>query len=457
MECHKVFFAAADTSLEMFWFRKPLRGIDMFGWVKSYLVLLVAFLAVSCMQEKKTHVGGGDAEEASKLLNSGDAALRVAIYYVGDAKCKAQLKAKHDKAHIDKVILANNNPKYMQTGKNTHQLDGDNAELISKEFIANQVKQQDMLFGGDKFLQDNNIPRTIADIEDNCRRLLLSVDAEAPPHINSANLYHTSGNFNPFTEAADKFWPARFAEDFGDIGGQITCGSGTEEELNSLCSFAQINDGKRYFAYLWPKRGENSLSAEVTYTRQGKERKETLTIENITLEKQITADTKLSDIVVEADCGEDNGCLFTVSSDEFELECKVSGGNCGEGFAFEVLTVKDADGGGCEIEEGKCKKTVGETRDRVCAGTATVAELSQNETNLSCSFLKDGKQKHITEPPLQISAQHLKGRLCVVTHTKEGKTKIFVDNLKIKEDACGKVGKVGDDEYRLELSFSLAE
>ena len=275
----------------------------------------------------------------SGLLSA--AALRVAIYYVGDVKCRAHLEAKrhdeqhHDEQHIEKVLLANNNSKYLQAGKNTHRLDGDRAELSSKEYIASLAKdkQENHRLGGDKFLQANSIARTLATLKDNCRRLLLSVDSEVLPSLSSVNLYHTSGNFEAGTDAADNFWPARFAADFGDFGGKITCAS---DQLNSLCSYAQINAGQRYFVYLYPQQGEDSLAAEVTYTRDGKELTETITIADIALNELQLPDTKLSDIVVKADCGEDNSCLFAKPQSKYELKCEVEGQGCGKGFTYAV-------------------------------------------------------------------------------------------------------------------------
>ena len=178
----------------------------MFGRVKNYLVLLGTLLAISCVQDKKDNFS--DTEDASGLLSA--AALRVAIYYVGDVKCRAHLEAQeqeYDEQYIEKVLLANNNAKYLEAGKNTQRLDGDRAELSSKEYIASLAKDQqaNTQLSGDKFLKNNSIARTLATLKDNCRRLLLSVDSEVLPSLSSQNLYHTSGNFEEGTDAADNF------------------------------------------------------------------------------------------------------------------------------------------------------------------------------------------------------------------------------------------------------------
>ena len=416
----------------------------MFGGVKSCFVLSVALLAISCVQDKKDNFS--DTEDASGLLSA--AALRVAIYYVGDVKCRAHLEAKgHDEQHIEKVLLANNNSKYIEAGKNTHRLDGDKAELSSKEYIASLAKdkQANPQLGGDKFLQANGIVRTLAALKDNCRRLLLSVDSEVLPSLSSQNLYHTSGNFAADSDAADNFWPARFAADFGDFGGKITCAS---DQLNSLCNYAQIKDGKRYFAYLYPQQGEDSLAAEVTYTVGGKELTSTVTIEAIKL--GLFAGTKLSAIKVTADCGEGYTCLLEHDF-RVELECKVEGARvCNSGFAF---TVERA---GCNI--GGCGKAeLGEVKNALCTDAATVAALSQHQVSLVCNFIIDGKSE--SDKTLLLRTHHLGGQLCVVTKknyiTTKNSIKIPIIE-EIKASACERDGETLKP-HMLELSFSLDE
>ena len=419
----------------------------MFGRVKNCFVLSVALLAISCVQDKKDNFS--DTEDASGLLSA--AALRVAIYYVGDVKCRAHLEAKgHDEQYIEKVLLANNNAKYLEAGKNTHRLDGDRAELSSKEYVASLAKDQqaNTQLSGDKFLKNNSIARTLATLKDNCRRLLLSVDSEVLPSLSSQNLYHTSGNFAADSDAADNFWPARFAADFGDFGGKITCAS---DQLNSLCGYAEIKAGKRYFVYLYPKPGEDSLAATVTYTRDGEEQTETITIADIALSALQHPTTKLRDIVVHTDCGEDNSCLFADNDeDSYTLECNVEGEACGSGFAFKVEKAK------CGIRNNDCpSKKLTPVQGKLCAGTATVAALGQDEINLVCKFSMPDGDVELSSNIVQIKAHHLAGKLCVVTKTTtaSGGMTVF-DRLDIKSGACGKVGKDGK-ELRLELSFAL--
>ena len=421
----------------------------MFGRVKSCFVLSVALLAISCVQDKKNNFS--DTEDASGLLSA--AALRVAIYYVGDVKCRAHLEAQeqeYDEQYIEKVLLANNNAKYLEAGKNTHRLDGDRAELSSKEYIAkNKDKQANPPLGGDEFLQANGIARTIAALEDNCRRVLLSVDSEVLPSLSSQNLYHTSGNFEEGTDAADNFWPARFAADFGDFGGKITCAS---DQLNSLCSYAQIKDGKRYFAYLYPKQGEDSLAAEVTYTRDGEELTETITIADIALNELQLPTTQLSAIKVVADCGEDDSCLFVEHGPiNYKLECGVEGENCGNGFAFAVEKIA------CDGDTALCSPATATptTRDKLCTGAATVAALSEDEINLSCKFSSRLYDKIIVSKKdnIRLSEQRLAGKLCAVTTSASDKTKdIQINASECERDADGKL-----QQYRLELSFALEE
>ena len=418
----------------------------MFGRVKSCFVLSVALLAISCVQDKKNNFS--DTEDASGLLSA--AALRVAIYYVGDVKCRAHLEAQeqeYDEQYIEKVLLANNNAKYLEAGKNTHRLDGDRAELSSKEYVASLAKDQqaNTQLGGDKFLKNNSIARTLATLKDNCRRLLLSVDSEVLPSLSSQNLYHTSGNFAADSDAADNFWPARFAADFGDFGGKITCAS---DQLNSLCSYAEIKAGKRYFAYLYPQQGEDSLAAEVTYTRDGEELTETITIADIALNELQLPTTKLIDIVVNTDCGKDNSCLFSNAEASHMLECKVEGQDCGEGFAFTVQ--KEI----CDASEVDCPKaTATPTSGKLCTGTATVAALVQHEINLSCEFSArlDGKITVSKTDNIRLSEQRLAGKLCAVTTSAPDKTK----DIQINASECEREDDGKLKQYRLELSFAL--
>ena len=394
--------------------------------IKLLCVLSAALLAVACEQEKKDN-DASQTEDASGVRS--DAALKIAIYYVGDAKCRAQLEGRTEE-HIAQVLQANNDAEYMEEGKNTHRLDGNGAELVSKEYRG---KQENPMLGGDMFLQANDIARTLATLKDHCRHLLLSIDSEDMPRLSSDNLATD-------TEAVGS--AARFTADFGDFGGKVTCGNGRRGNL-SLCSFAQINDGKRYFAYLYPKPGEDTIAAEVTYMQQGKELTETITIEDIARDELQLPTTQLSDIVVNADCGEGNECLFAGTAIPHSIECKVEGEGCGNGFAF---TVYQAD---CTDDPSKCSKTATPTSGKLCPGAATVADLSEHEINLKCELFKDLEIKR--QGHLRLNEQHLAGKLCVVTSTHIIKNVEGVNNFTIKAGACGKDG----NEYRLELSFAL--
>ena len=417
----------------------------MFAWMKSGYVLLVALLAVSCVQENKNRKDVSGEEDASGVQS--DSALKIAIYYVGDAKCRTHMESEegHTEQHIEKVLQANNAPKYMEEGKNTHRLDGNNAGLISKEYKG---KKDNPIFGGDVFLKDNDIARTLATIENNCRRVLLSIDAEETPRIDSDNLVASNEEVN---------WPARFAADFGDFGGKITCGSSEAKELApSLCNFAQINDGKRYFAYLSPKRGENSLSAEVTYTREGKELTETITVEGIARDEIQLPTTKLSDIEVEADCGEDHSCLFATGSVEYKLECSVQGDGCGNGFAYEVIKpMVCANDGSPTCTQNTQKNTATVKESRLCTEAATVADLSENEISLSCALSWSNSNSSPQRPtlPLRINASHLAGKLCFVTVIQSNGRK--VGSVAINANACERMPEGKLKNYMLELSFSL--
>ena len=418
----------------------------MFAWMKGcMMVLLVGLLAVACVQQ-------GDKDNTSKTEDasgvSSDSSLKVSIYYVGDAKCRTHLEGEGvAEEQIVKVLQANNDAEYMKDGKNTHRLDGDNAGLINKEY---KDKKDIPIFGGEKFLKDNDIARTLATLENNCRRVLLSIDADETPSIDSNNLYHTSGNFTEGSDGVENFWKQRFDADFGDFGGNITCGSDKQAELKSLCHFAQINAGKRYFLPLYPKAGENSLAAEVTYKRKSKELTEKITIEKIALNELQLPTTKLSDIVVNADCGEDNSCLFDSKPNAHKFECQVEGKDCGQGFTFIAQRT------GCNVA-ACAQDTANATRDRLCTGAATVAALSEHEINLKCALSwHDAVTPQHSSLPQRINASHLAGRLCVVTTTlDDGYEK--VDSLVINASACEREPSGKLKGYMLELSFAPAE
>ena len=404
----------------------------MFGWIKGCLILLSVLLVVACVQEGQRD-NSSSAQDASGVTE-GDAAVRIAIHYVGDVNCRKHLETEHDEEHIAQVIQANNKAEYIKKGKNTHRLDGDKAELSSKEHVTKAAKPPR---SGDKFLQANNIPRTLATIEDYCRRLLLSVDSEDMPRLRSDNIADD-------TEAKD-----RFTADFGDFGGEVTCGNGRNGNLG-MCSFSQINEGSRYFAYLHPQQGEKNLAAEVTYTQEGKEVTKTITVASIYRDQLQLPTTKLSDIEVKADCGEDNGCLFAkYDTNAYTLNCRVDGSKCKNGFSFTAEKVK------CNDSDNACPTTTEPKQGKLCTGTATVADLSEQEISLKCEFSMNKEVRGSRE--IQIKTHHLAGNLCVITrttkneHNHEGLSAL--DPLIIEESACEK----DDKAYRLELSFALTE
>lgn len=167
-------------------------------------------------------------DQATKSLATGDDEVKIAINYLGDNCTDPAVKTRH-------------------VNMSDHKLDGPNGELAVEEF--KKVKNDNNLaLSGDKFLSNNSINRSIDDIEANCRRLILSVDADSSPTI-------TIEKGKIPEKQADKF-----NKDFSEFK-DFSC-------PDEFCTSSNIQNGKRYFAYIEPSNDDN-FKAQLSYTYSG--------------------------------------------------------------------------------------------------------------------------------------------------------------------------------------------
>ena len=193
-------------------------------------------------------------EQDTKSLAKPDDEVKIAINYIGDDNC------------TDAFIKQRN------TGMNDHKLDGKNGELIVEEY-KDVKNNQNLTLSGDNFLSTNNIEieRSIDAIEANCRRLILSIDADGPPTI-----VVTSGSIPQDQKT-------RFESDFSEFK-PFVC-------EDNFCTSNGIKEGKRHFAYI-ETDNKSTFSAKLTYTHDSTEKNNT----PITL-KDVAPRTVASEII----------------------------------------------------------------------------------------------------------------------------------------------------------------
>lgn len=199
---------------------------------------LLALFGVMVLVQCKLTVG-----KTESVFRANDD-LKIAANYVGDARCRARLgEAGVDSAEIDRVISAHANFA-------KHRLNGSDGELITKQFKEARGKPHARL-SGDRFLQrDSQVDFYMEHIEENCRRLVFSVDAEAEPTITFKH---------GFVANAQK---DKFLQDFSDQGfGVLNCGQ-------SFCTFSNIEGGQRYFAMLEPSTHHKNIAFTIDYVPQ---------------------------------------------------------------------------------------------------------------------------------------------------------------------------------------------
>ena len=156
----------------------------------------------------------------------------IAAVYIGHENCRRYLTAQgHSAAEVAQVIDRNKRfGRYI-----THLADGDNGELITREFM--QARQDfDLRFSGDRFLhksKDKTV--SMAEIEGSCRRLLLRVDSQGA-RPTRALLAGTT---------AKQEQSKRMQADFGEEYGKVQC-----DEV--FCTLSAVRGATRYFSYLLP-------------------------------------------------------------------------------------------------------------------------------------------------------------------------------------------------------------
>ncbi|MDE3270038.1 MAG: hypothetical protein OYH77_07120 [Pseudomonadota bacterium] len=204
---------------------------------------------------------GKDSDVAT--IRTADDALKIATNYIGDANCKAQHGTDQDSAN---AVIVDNAEKVWNLG--THLLNGKNGELVSEEY--KQLRNRHGLqFSGDKFfgkVSGNTL--AMENIQDNCRRLVLSVDSDWPPTIQFHQGFALQEQWQGFDDI-------RLPE-FGDL----TCLTD-----RPFCTFSNINNKatghKRYFTLIWPDQNTKEVSATVNWIANGKQ-SATITIPNLT-------------------------------------------------------------------------------------------------------------------------------------------------------------------------------
>lgn len=198
-----------------------------------YLLIVTSIVMISACKELTTE---------SRSLRSPNDQAKVAVNYLGDARCEEYLKKLEKTAdEIAKVIASNKD-------SDRHLLNGSDGELITKEYRDSSDRRKNLQLSGDKFFAVNRTVDdeflTIETIEEKCRRLLLSVDALTTPKIE-------------FTHGVvAKNQQQRFQEDFGDQFGAITC-------EDDFCRFDKIE--KRHFVYLEPAKDQPDIVLQLTY------------------------------------------------------------------------------------------------------------------------------------------------------------------------------------------------
>ena len=204
-------------------------------WIRV-IALFVALVA--CKQYES---------DPSSLRSPNDQA-KIAVNYLGDANCQKYLKGldKND-TEIAEVIEKNK-------GFSSHLLDGKDGELITEEYRKSKASRNNLRFSGDRFFGDKRTEEgvlTIETIEENCRRLLLSVDANKTPTIEFTHGF------------VAKNQQQRFSDDFsGEQFGDLSC-------EGDFCKFSKINDGKRYFVYLEPSKDNSDIVLALDYCADG--------------------------------------------------------------------------------------------------------------------------------------------------------------------------------------------
>ena len=202
-------------------------------------------------------------------LGSANDQVKIAVNYHGDENCRKYVEERNNnieeedkKIDIDEVIKKNESSK-------SHLLNGKDGELITENYRTSVPNRNNLRLSGDKFFNrepTGDDPLTIETIEENCRRLVLSVDSSKPPTITFKHGF------------VAKDLAKRFEKDFNKDNkfGSMNCRS------TNFCTFADINDGKRYFTYLEPASDHSDIVLGLSwYVGDKQESEEAITLNNI--------------------------------------------------------------------------------------------------------------------------------------------------------------------------------
>lgn len=230
----------------------------MYWQIVIMLMITAPMIIIGCKQTE--HL-----DPAS--LTSANDQVKIAVNYIGDEKCRVYLDklSKEDKIEEDKIEeVIGRNKEY----GSSHLLNGKDGELITENYRSSHPRRHNLKLSGDRFFgREPTGEKTLAieTIEENCRRLLLSVDSSTPPTMTFTNGFIAKNQAE------------RFKEDFlddDDQFGEIKC-----EENNGFCTFSKINNGNRHFAYLEPHSGSDNIWIKSLTYYAGDTKKEAKDIE----------------------------------------------------------------------------------------------------------------------------------------------------------------------------------
>ena len=220
------------------------------------LVIATLFLVTITACKETEHL------DPTSLQSANDQA-KIAVNYLGDDNCRVYLKklGKGDD-EINGIIEKNK-------GFSSHLLDGKDGELITEQYRTSHTRRNNLKFSGDRFFSrepTGDEALTIETIEENCRRLLLSVDSSKKPEITLTHGFIA------------KDQRKRFSAEFSNESrfGKITCHD------DKFCTFSKINNGSRYFVYLEPASTHSDIVLGLKYhVGEASKSIETVTVKNI--------------------------------------------------------------------------------------------------------------------------------------------------------------------------------
>lgn len=227
----------------------------MYSQIVILVIVALSSMAITACKETE-HL------DPTSLQSANDQA-KIAVNYFGDDNCRIYLKklGKEDE-DIAKVIEKNK-------GLSSHLLDGQDGELITEQYRTSNTRRNNLKLSGDRFFSrepTGDEALTIETIEENCRRLLLSVDSSKKPEITLKHGF--------IAKDQQKLFSAEFSNE--NRFGEITCHD------DKFCTFSKINDGNRYFVYLEPASTHSDIVLGLKYhVGEESESIDTVTVKNI--------------------------------------------------------------------------------------------------------------------------------------------------------------------------------